>query len=204
MVGVRAFPFPEWPTNGKLMWCKWCGEPIPRVIDGKKSTQRMWHPWCWDECLLYTRLDSQYAHLVSRNGERCALCPEGAPKPMKWLRGEEVCDPQGVPPMPWDGERSGEAYWTALFAYREVNPYPRYCQVERVVALEVDHRVPLWSVADLPDEERRWYFGPDNLWLLCPTHHGLKTAREAAYRAEIKRFDKAQRPLPLILPPDGA
>jgi 5-methylcytosine-specific restriction endonuclease McrA len=52
---------------------------------------------------------------------------------------------------------------------------------------EVDHRVPLWSVAHLPDDERRPYFGPDNLWLLCREHHAAKTKREAADRAQLRR-----------------
>lgn len=52
---------------------------------------------------------------------------------------------------------------------------------------EVDHRIPLWSVRDLPDEERRPYYGPDNLWLLAPTCHAAKTKREAAERAALRR-----------------
>lgn len=196
-MSVRAFPYPRWPNSGKYGWCKWCGREIPLVIDGKKSTQRLWHPGCWDECLLYTRQGPQYSYLVRRDGERCAVCPEGAPLPMRWNRGDEVCDPTGTPPMPWQGRRDGEAYWTALIAYRKENPYPRYCLVDLVVALEVDHKVPLWSVAQLPDDERRRYFGPENLWLLCPTHHKQKTAREAAERAAQKAFLKAQLRLAL-------
>lgn len=53
--------------------------------------------------------------------------------------------------------------------------------------LEVDHRVPLWLVAHLPDDLRRPFYGPDNLWLLCSRHHTEKTAAEAAVRAAIKR-----------------
>jgi hypothetical protein len=52
---------------------------------------------------------------------------------------------------------------------------------------EVDHRVPLWKVADLPDDERRPYFGPGNLWLLCREHHKGKTKQEAADRAQLRR-----------------
>lgn len=56
--------------------------------------------------------------------------------------------------------------------------------------LEVDHKVPLWSVAHLPDDQRRRYFGPDNLWLLGHRHHKAKTKLEAADRAAQRR----QRP----------
>ena len=69
--------------------------------------------------------------------------------------------------------------------------------IERVCALEVDHKVPLWQVADLPPDERRWYFGPENLWLLCPACHKAKTKREAAERAAQRRFTDAQPRLPL-------
>lgn len=63
--------------------------------------------------------------------------------------------------------------------------------------LEVDHKIPLWSVRDLPDDERRHYYGPDNLWLLCKDHHKAKTKREAGQRAEAAKLEKAQIALPL-------
>lgn len=73
--------------------------------------------------------------------------------------------------------------------------------------LEVDHRIPLWLVAHLPDDLRRRFYGPDNLWLLCSRHHAEKTAAEAAIRAAIRRGD-AQAPekgpfLPLWGPPSS-
>jgi hypothetical protein len=52
---------------------------------------------------------------------------------------------------------------------------------------EVDHRVPLWRVRDLPPLLRRPYYGPLNLWGLCSAHHAEKTKREAAERAQIAR-----------------
>lgn len=54
--------------------------------------------------------------------------------------------------------------------------------------LEVDHRWALWKVAHLPPDERRWYFGPGNLWRICPTHHKRKTRLEAQERAEQRRL----------------
>lgn len=66
--------------------------------------------------------------------------------------------------------------------------------------LEVDHRVPLWAVADLPDDERRPYYGPRNLWLLCATHHKAKTREEAAQRAARRRRAVDQLALPIIAP----
>lgn len=74
----------------------------------------------------------------------------------------------------------------------------RYVRVRRTCALEIDHTVPLWSVAHLPPDERRGYFGLDNLKLLCPPCHRAKTAREAAERAERKRAAAAPLSTPLI------
>lgn len=202
-MSVRAFPFPKHPHFGKFGWCKWCGKTIPLVIDGKRSTQRMWHPGCWDEAQLHTRAAAQYDWLVTYRGERCALCPEGAPLPMRWKHGDVL---QIFRQSCW-GWKPGVAGWWDDFQDRPPGRYQdwteeeratgQHMEIERVVALEVDHRVPLWSVAHLPDEERRWYFGPGNLWLLCPKHHKEKTRREAAERAALKAFAKAQLVLPL-------
>ena len=52
---------------------------------------------------------------------------------------------------------------------------------------EVDHKIPLWKVQDLPDEERRKYFGPENIWALCLRCHQAKTAKEAAERARLRK-----------------
>lgn len=62
------------------------------------------------------------------------------------------------------------------------------CEREGV---EVDHVTPLWRVRDLPPEERRPYFGPTNLQLLCTEHHKEKTGREAGERARerVRRDD---------------
>jgi 5-methylcytosine-specific restriction endonuclease McrA len=55
-------------------------------------------------------------------------------------------------------------------------------------ALEVDHIEPLWWIAlTVPRCDRRRYFGPANLQLLCPPCHKRKSRREAAERALMKR-----------------
>lgn len=66
------------------------------------------------------------------------------------------------------------------------------CKVEGCEArgTDVDHTVPLWSVRDLPDQERLSYYGPDNLQLLCSDHHKAKTAREAGERASATKSRK--------------
>lgn len=56
------------------------------------------------------------------------------------------------------------------------------------IDLQVEHDVPLWKVADLPPDERRPYFGPDNLRLRgTECCHRAKSAREAAERAQMRR-----------------
>lgn len=179
------------------MWCKWCGQEIPRVIDGKTSGQRMWHPPCYREYELHTRQAVQFDYLVERDGACCALCPPDTPAPSRWK----------ISPYPvrlcwqsyWSVERFGspDKYWPApTKPWREQDEIERATgevwDIERVVALEVDHQVPLWHVADLPDDERRWYFGPGNLWLLCPSHHREKTRAEAALRAAARRSGQPQ------------
>ncbi|MFL6864085.1 MAG: hypothetical protein ACJ8DZ_13910 [Allosphingosinicella sp.] len=190
------------------MWCKWCGEPIPEVIDGKRSTQRYWHPACAEEFNLHTRLEVQRPFVIRRDGEKCAICGEA---PMRWLRGEvaRVLDwSRGTVSLDFLRELWSASDFEGLRTFdpltgRHIGHPDAWmlqggqCSVELVSALDLDHRVPLWSVADLPDEERRWYFGPGNLWLMCPRHHKQKTKREAAERAALRAFEKAQRSLPL-------
>lgn len=68
--------------------------------------------------------------------------------------------------------------------------FPRVTYLKASIELEVDHVIPLWKVAlisDLTLEQRRWYFGPGNLQLLCGPCHKAKCRAEAAERAALKR-----------------
>ena len=196
-MAIRDFPMPQWPNSGKRGWCRWCGEQIPVVIDGKKSTQRLWHPHCFAQWELHTRRDAQMAYLIDCYGKRCRTCPDGTPVPKHWIKGPEVTVYQPRPSFGSPAEIGVEEWRRLHAAWRAENPNPRYTEVDLVDWLEVDHRTPLWEVADLPDDERRWYFGPGNLWLLCGPCHQQKTAREAARGAAIKRAVVAQMRLDL-------
>lgn len=197
---VRSFPAPESMARGITGTCKWCGEATV------EKPAIYWHPACADQYNLHTNPTRQREFVVDRDGERCAICGDA---PTRWLRGE----PASV--LDWSRGQSQEPWLRELWTHDDFRDLRTFdpatgqpigppdawmlrggqCSIDRVSALELDHRVPLWSVVDLPDEERRWYFGPGNLWLLCPLHHKEKTKREAGERAREKAARRAQLPL---------
>lgn len=179
---IRSVPLPEgWKKAGT---CRWCLEPIV----AKRAKQMHWHPACKTEWLLHSHLDTQFRFLCERDGKRCAQCKDVS---FRWLRGEsyrmvqwaagrrDIPDFQRElwpsPTSPWS-ERTEEDRNTGW-----------QTPIRREHALQVDHRVPLWSVAHLPDDVRRPYFGPRNLWLLCSACHAAKTRTEAARRARLRK-----------------
>lgn len=192
----RTFPMPVFPIGRRgWMWCRWCGEAIPKVINGKSSTQRLWHPDCKEAWFLHTDVGTQFQHLAERDGERCHFPGCGA-APERWHRGDKIVSMaiSREPRSSWERE-AARIYWRRPDKpWAEMTTEDRmtgeWREIRRVTALEVDHRIPLWSVRDLPVAERRRFYGPDNLWLLCPVHHKAKTAEEAAQRAAIARSIK--------------
>lgn len=196
---VRGFPKPPEMIMARVGVCKWgCGRPVEKPAI-------YWHRDCLKQYNLHTRASDQKDFLIERDGQRCAMRGCGA-VPLKWLH-DDYGHPQFADsrrfykPTPdelaklWPTDpAAGKKYWDRTEAERG---YGEAYRVWQVCALEVDHRVPLWSVASLPDGERRPYFGPANLWLLCPRCHKVKTAREAADRAAQRRLDAAQARLPL-------
>lgn len=186
----RRFPFPGPFENVGKSWCCYCGLRIIHLDGARKgepNTRATWHKTCLHEYFLHTRLETQFNHVAARDGLQCGQCRE---TPLIWHSNRIDVVSTSCPDMPWEGRRIGDEYWRAVEAWRsEHQTRWVYWDIERRPALELDHRIPLWSVAHLPDEERRWYFGPENLWLLCTTHHREKTKREARERAEAKRLD---------------
>lgn len=188
-------------------FCRWCGTMLPDK-HGKPDPRRSWcrekgggSP-CLREWNLHRDSATQFAWLEANRGLRCAWCR--VDNPLRWRGiGTTVVKESAPPPMPWDGERKGRDYIDALLAFYERRrlEYPFWGHatlIEQVSALEVDHVIPLWLVAiEIPPDERRHFFGPDNLQLLCGACHKIKTKREAGERAALKAFTKAQLPLPL-------
>lgn len=193
----RRVPMPEFPAERRgPSWCRWCGDRI-LIEAGKKNAgqpnvRRTWHPECAMEFNEHSNLSAMYAACVRRDGEKCVDCAEykgyWARHSPSLFRGD-------------DDERWGYRRWS-----RSDSPEGRmlaatgigqYCHTYWSTHLEVDHDVPLWKVRDLPDDERRWYYGPRNLRLRCPEHHKAKSKREAAERARERALDRAQGTLPL-------
>lgn len=180
----RAFPPPKHarPERWEGPWCRWCGKPIlcGRPIrsrhDGREQPDGRREPNCAFEYALHTDRSVQFNHVARRDGERCFDC--GA-RPMKWLA-------------------RGPMYICGSFT-REGAEYvdgTRYTEVERVTALELEHDVPLWSTTHLTEDERRRFFGPENLRLRCAACHGAKTRGEAGARAKTKRQSKLRLDVP--------
>lgn len=178
MNDVRKFPMPVWPNRG-VGFCQWCGEPI--VEPTAKATRRTWHvgrggePDCLHAYYLHTQLAHQLAHLIERDGEACQAC--GNPSPLKVVS-QRVISGSTRPFAVWEGVE----WWTPWSPVR--------FEPDR----HVDHITPLWLVAELPPEERRWYFGPENLQILCRDCHTDKTSRESGQRAKMNRQREMAEP----------
>jgi hypothetical protein len=181
----RTVPLPECPTDGKRR-CSWCTEEIVE----KRAWQMSWHRHCKRIWLLHYDRNVQTDFLIARDGNDCWDCAQGG----HWHRiGLVVAKytweawPLCCPPA-WSRERWNDRHPDDL-AQRKVEgvivglyssvEYRRQCG-----ELEVDHEIPLWSIWHLPDDERRPYYGPENLRLRCKACHKVKSKRESAERAQ--------------------
>lgn len=163
--------------------CCWCGGDIPVRLkkDGTPhKVQATFHtgwpgtPDCGREYRDAMGPTAFYGRLAKRDGEQCAQC---GPIAGEWV-------PEfGTKDRPHESR-----------LYLEPDR-PKFTPVIYRVVLQVDHKVPLWKVAHLPQHERRTYFLLGNLWLLCVACHARKTTTEAAERAHQKRLEK-QRAAP--------
>lgn len=185
-MSVRKFPEPESMRRGITGTCKWCGKATV------KKPAIYWHPECFTEYALHTRLDSQVSFVIRRDGEKCGSCGCSA---IKWKRGDSYGQNWSRDQL-WHGMPREHLWPPCRKHWRNRTTDDRLiglvCPVWPTSGLELDHRIPLWSVVDLPDDERRPYFGPTNLWLLCPACHKAKTKSEAAERAALRRAGAAQ------------
>lgn len=183
----RTFPGPAHDGLG-AGHCRWCGEDILREDDSSRlNLRRTWHPACFHQFNLHTHRDTQVAFLLKRDGPGCGAC--GAVMG-QWERTAYSADHERDP----DYCRAKDAWW------RRILPpdiyVALYCPVAWTTSMEVDHVTALGRVAHLTDEERRPFFGPDNLQLLCVPCHQAKTVAD---RAAIKAV-RVDNPLPPTIP----
>lgn len=189
---TRTYPMQEFPPDRTgYGWCRWCGGEILHTEGkrkGQRHKQRLWHPDCKTQWLLHVDQYVQGRYLTRRDGQFCAICgePRGQWVKCSWANDRTV----------YRGWRDSEQSWLPPLCRNDlVLPDPKQPDLGRYTPivwvpqdlLQVDHIIPLWQVAHLPPAERRPYFGPDNLWLLCESHHKQKSRWEAADRAAIRR-----------------
>jgi hypothetical protein len=163
--GRRQFPGP--PFDGKGLpkgHCRWCGEPIKKP-NGEINLRRTWHPDCLHEYNLHTDHETQRAFIVQRDGPGCADCGVAVGR---WQH-------HGMEDI--EERRCGtDLYWLEKYP-RDRYPGPfHWCAWNS--GLEVDHQIALGLIAHLPDEERRPYFGPDNIKGRCHACHAVKTKED--------------------------
>jgi len=160
--GPRAFPMPSGGNRGKFGYCRWCGGMLLKP-DATQNKKRGWHDGRGNEphCLY-----EFYLHTRAEQQRAFVVDRDG-----------EKCWDCGEAPMHW--RRGGVIHGWGTGPYIEVT----WCS-----ALELEHEIPLWLIAHKPDDERRRFFGPENLRLRCARCHGAKTALEAADRAKGNRL----------------
>ena len=170
MNAIRAVPV----ARGRSGQCTWCETPVlhergPKT--GAVNINRTWHTVCAAEWKLHAMRPVQLRFVQARDGDRCAEC----------------C----AAPTTFVSDHWGRKF-SQLHDCRTAERLP-YTPLRLVSTLELDHKIPLWSVAHLVASERRRFHGPENLWLLCPVCHKAKTAREAGERSRAKQAAKLDR-----------
>lgn len=178
---VRAV-FKLHPQNTRGI-CRWCGlvttETTPR-----RGQLRHWHKSCEAEYLLCIRPDQARWQVEKRDHGICCDCGEDWSERYRFSKGASVIVSEREDR---DGARAG---------------FYRYTEVLWVSLWHVDHKIPLWKVAHLPDLQRIDYFKLANLVTRCHVCHQFKTTEEAAERAHHKRLSepkkepKFKRPIP--------
>src|SRR6202008_5023939 len=105
---------------------------------GRATNLGSLEPNCRLEWRLHTHREAQVSPVAERDGLKCW---GGGEKPEKWLRGPESY-------IGWGRGDESPSYATPLAMMQHGT---RYCTIERVTALELEHTRPLWSVTHLPD-----------------------------------------------------
>lgn len=158
--------------------CRWCGCAIYKNGNPCEfAPRRNWHDGRLGEpdCLYAFKL------LTDPATQRAAV----------WKRDRGLCYICGRAP------RTGTDYY---LPYGEslsigVDDFGRFefVAIEWRSGWQLEHKVPLWKVAHLPDAQRLKYFQLGNLGIACTKPCAeRKTAREAAERAKLYRLAERQ------------
>jgi hypothetical protein len=193
----RKFPgsaYQQATPNPPKGHCRWCGGGIrdpknPSAL----ALNRTWHsgklraqeyePDCLWEYYTHTRMPEQKAHLLQRDGPRCACCGDVSGR---W-GDRHPMDPDRMRARP-------DPYWAKAYpAAVYVGPFTR---VTWASGLEVDHRLALGLVVLVTPLIDRWtWWGPGNLQLLCHACHVAKT------KADVAKIKLARRLLAGVAQP---
>lgn len=173
MSAIRKPPLPEIVRRyHPLGECRWCGGMIFKNGNPcELNPRRNWHdgrlgePDCFHAYRLLTDPATQRHAVYWRDKGRCYICGvvHQARAYQIWIDSYGDRSPSGYP--------QSHVGWLAPSGW------------------ELEHKIPLWKVEHLPDDERRWYFGLDNLAVACRAPcHQRKSAEEAAERAKTERL----------------
>lgn len=200
MTAHRKPPLPASFMKNLTPWgtCRWCEQPILSET-GEILKRRRWHEGCLGDYHLLTRPAIQRDHVRARDNGVCVDCGEVRVKiadwcqhDYRWRRFVRRGDlPVQVIVIPFDEMRKDWLLGLARPPFfddddpQETGPA---CPVVYAEDWQVDHEIPLWKVAHLPDRERLWYHTLANLRTRCTPDHKRKTRAEAAERAKFKRI----------------
>lgn len=162
--GRRSWPGDPFPSPGTAV-CHWCNG---KIVHGR-AYQRSWHdgrhdePDCKYEWMLRTDRDVQKTFLMERQHMRCAGCAAIVGAWANRFVEISIVERWRTWGPSWR-KRFPENVWVG-----------DYTSVAWTTPMEVDHVVALGLVSHLDDDERRLFFAPVNLQLLCSSCHKAKT-----------------------------
>lgn len=168
-------------------WCNWCGEPVTETT-GTRGWLRWWHDGCEGEYHIIIRPDAARRAVFKRDEGICADCGEDWSERVVLRKNFEVsCQPDGL----WDIRKKADREEAMRVYHAErAEGYWRYTDLVEISLWHVDHHIPLWKVAHLPDIQRIEYFKLANLITRCEPCHKRKSKREAAERGKFNRLAK--------------
>lgn len=174
--------------------CRWCGAAVAETTETGKL--RWWHDACETEYLIIMRPDMARRAVFQRDHGICTDCGEDWSDRCRFVptyrdsdtREARVCYAQARP-----SQHAPSGYFFATQGYPE-DGWHLFVEITAISLWHVDHKVPLWKVAHLPDLQRLEYFKLPNLITRCERCHGHKTGKEAGERAHLDELAGENKP----------